>query len=242
MKNINVALIGYGKMGKTIEIICLERGHKVVCVIDNETDWTTKSQQLKQADVAIDFSLPETVLTNIRHCFELNLPIVVGTTGWYNRLDEVKIDCIENNKTLFFSPNYSLGMNITFRLNKILGRLVNKSNYKLSIYETHHIHKLDAPSGTALRLANDLIDEVQGLEKWEMDTENTHGILPIHVNRIGEVSGIHEVMADSAEDTISLKHEAKGRRGFALGAVLAAEFVFDKKGFFTMNDLLDASF
>ncbi|PKP54060.1 MAG: 4-hydroxy-tetrahydrodipicolinate reductase [Bacteroidetes bacterium HGW-Bacteroidetes-1] len=236
---MNVALLGYGKMGKVIEQVCLERGHRIACVIDSIHDFELKAAQLEKADIAIDFSLPETAFDNILRCFELSLPVVVGTTGWYNHYDEVKKLCLHKSLALFHAPNFSLGMNIVFRLNKQLAKLVNGTHYRLSLHETHHTQKLDAPSGTALRLAEDMIERVGDLKSWRIGNSEQEDVLPIDVSRIGDVSGIHEVIADSAEDTISLKHEAKGRKGFAVGAVLAAEFLFGKKGVFMMDDILN---
>jgi 4-hydroxy-tetrahydrodipicolinate reductase len=241
-QKLKIALLGYGKMGKIIETICLDRGHEIVCIIDNEKDWFLKEKEMHEADIAIDFSIPEMAFANMKRCFELRIPVVVGTTGWYDKKTEVNDLCIKNDAALFHAPNFSLGMNIVFRLNRQLGKMMNGTSYKLSINEIHHIHKLDSPSGTALQLAGDLIDSIDNLKEWRIDAETREGVLPIMVSRIGEVSGTHEVIADSGEDTISLKHEAKSRRGFGLGAVLAAEFLFGKKGVYSMDDLLDQHF
>jgi 4-hydroxy-tetrahydrodipicolinate reductase len=238
-KKLQIALLGYGKMGKIIESVCLERGHEIACIIDNERDWTQKESELKNCDIAIDFSIPEMAFANMKRCFELKIPVVVGTTGWYNQKNEVTELCKKNDAALFHAPNFSLGMNIVFRLNRQLGKMLNGTSYRLSMNEIHHIHKLDAPSGTAIQLANDLIDSVDCLKKWEIDSEASTDTLPIIVSRVSEVNGTHEVIADSEEDIISLKHEAKSRRGFGLGAVLAAEFLYGKKGIYTMDDLLD---
>lgn len=238
MKKLSVALIGYGKMGKIIESICIERGHTIHCIIDKADDFITQSQLFSTADVAIDFSLPEAVTDNIHNCFNMHIPVVVGTTGWHNQLPEITTLCIEKNGSLFYASNYSLGMNIVFRLNQQLAKMLKGTNYKISIKESHHIQKLDAPSGTAITLANDVIKNHKGFKKWVIGTDAIEGILPIEVQRIGEVNGVHEIKAVSEEDTISLRHEAFSRKGFALGAVLAAEFLYDKKGVFSMDDLL----
>jgi len=178
------------------------------------------------------------VTDNIHNCFNMHIPVVVGTTGWHNQLPEITTLCIEKNGSLFYASNYSLGMNIVFRLNQQLAKMLKGTNYKISIKESHHIQKLDAPSGTAITLANDVIKNHKGFKKWVIGTDAIEGILPIEVQRIGEVNGVHEIKAVSEEDTISLRHEAFSRKGFALGAVLAAEFLYDKKGVFSMDDLL----
>ncbi len=241
-EKLQIALLGYGRMGKIIESVCLERGHEIACIIDNERDWTQKESELKNCDIAIDFSIPEMAFANMKRCFEFKIPVVVGTTGWYNQKNEVTALCKQNDAALFHAPNFSLGMNIVFRLNRQLGRMLNGTSYKISLNEIHHIHKLDAPSGTAIQLSNDLIDSVDSLKRWEIGIEAAEDTIPIFVKRVGEANGIHEVVADSAEDTISLKHEAKSRRGFGLGAVLAAEFLSGRKGIYSMDDLLDQQF
>ncbi|MDP3445735.1 MAG: dihydrodipicolinate reductase C-terminal domain-containing protein [Ignavibacteria bacterium] len=239
MEKLKVALIGYGKMGKIIENVCLERGHSIHCTIDNENEWEQKSSLLDESDVAIDFSLPSSAIASINRCFDKNLPIVIGTTAWYDQLEVLSNRCYTEGCSLFYAPNFSLGMNIVFRLNQHLAQLLNGKAYRLSMNEIHHIYKLDAPSGTALQLANDLIENIDELKTWEIGSSDNASTLPIEVIREGEVNGIHEVIATSEEDIISLKHEAKGRKGFALGAVLAAEFLVGKKGVFTMSDLLN---
>lgn len=238
MKSLNIALIGYGRMGHEVEKTALKRGHRIIAFIDRQEDWLEQVENLIQADVAIDFSLPGLAVSNIYRCFDLGLKLVEGTTGWYDELDEVKKQCLERSQSLFYAPNFSPGMNMMFRLNQQLAELVNKTNYSLRISETHHIHKLDAPSGTALKLASQITDAVERYEGWAFADEATDKQLPVASHRIGEVPGTHEVIAESADDTIRLIHEAHGRGGLALGAILAAEFLHNKQGVFTMDDLL----
>lgn len=238
MKKLQIALIGYGKMGKMIEEVGLERGHHILCTIDSDVDWQQKTHLLENADVAIDFSLPQTAVAHIQTLLGLNIPLVIGTTGWYSKLAEITAFCHKKNAALFYAPNFSLGMNIVFQLNQQLAKLVNTTAYRLSIKETHHIHKLDAPSGTALQLANDIIANNTTYSQWAITDMPDKEVLPIEVHREGEVNGIHEIIAHSPEDSFSLRHEAFSRRGFALGAVVAAEFLAGKTGVFTMKDLL----
>lgn len=244
---MKIALLGYGKMGKAIEVVAKDRGHEIGVTIDDEDDWMQKLDDLRDCDLAIDFSLPSTVVSNIMRCFDLNIPIVVGTTGWYDQLEGVVHDCQQRGQALFVASNFSIGMNIMFDLNRRLAKLMNGYvDYEVSIEETHHIHKLDAPSGTAITLANDIIEELDRKDDWQLKDEKSQGwfhrikkdSVPITSIREGEVPGIHEVVYDSDIDTITLRHSAKSRKGLALGAVLAAEYLQDKKGYHTMRDLL----
>lgn len=243
---MKIALLGYGKMGKAIEAVAVDRGHDIGVTIDDEDDWMNKLDDLRDCDVAIDFSLPSTVVSNIMRCFDLDMPIVVGTTGWYDQLDSVVHDCQQRNQSLFVASNFSIGMNIMFELNRRLAQLMNGyDDYDVQIEETHHIHKLDAPSGTAITLANDIIEELDRKDEWQLKGEKTglfhrskKDVVEITSVREGEVPGIHEVTYDSEIDTITLRHSAKSRKGLALGAVLAAEFMEGKKGYHTMRDLI----
>lgn len=236
---MNIALIGYGKMGHEIEKIALKRGHNIVSIIDMNNLEEFNSPALKSADVAIEFSTPDSAIQNYRKCFEVGVAVVAGTTGWLEHLDEVKRACAEQGKTFFYASNYSLGVNIFFALNKYLAKIMNNyTSYEVKMEEVHHIHKLDAPSGTAITLAEDLIKEVDRKERWSLEIEEKQTDLPIHCIREGEVPGIHEIIYESEADIISIKHDAKSRVGFALGAVLAAEFTNGKKGFLGMGDML----
>ena len=239
---MKLVLLGYGKMGRAVEAAACERGHTVGVTIDDEDDWMAKLDDVKGCDMAIDFSTPGTAVSNIMRCFDLGLPVVVGTTGWYGQLEGVVHDCEQRGRSLFVASNFSIGMNIVFDLNRRLAQLMNgRGEYSVGITETHHVHKLDAPSGTAIALARDIVDEVEGKDDWCLVHEGTKpgkGDVPIVSVREGEVPGIHEVVYDSEIDRITLRHEAKSRRGLAVGAVLAAEFLKGRKGYYTMRDLL----
>ena len=235
---MKIALIGYGKMGHEVEKAALARQHEIVVTIDNPQEWEERLDLLKQAEVAIDFSQPDQVVGNINRCFDLHLPIVVGTTGWQDHFEEIKLRCILQGQSLFHAPNFSIGMNIMFLLNKQLARFAERYGYKLSLAETHHIHKLDKPSGTAVKLANDIMSVSRDYTSWSIDAP-AERTLYINVTREGEVNGIHSVTAESSADRITLTHEAFSRQGFALGAVAAAEFLIGKHGCFTMEDLME---
>ena len=235
---MKIALVGYGKMGKTIEQIALSRGHEIVSIIDINNPEDFQSDAFKSADVAIEFTTPTTAFNNYMKCFEAGVPVVSGTTGWLDRLDEVKQICEKEGKTFFYASNFSVGVNIFFALNKYLAKIMNNfPSYDVRMTEVHHIHKLDAPSGTAITLAEGVIENLDRKDRWTLETAEKPTDLPIHAIREGEVPGIHEIIYESEADTISIKHDAKSRAGFALGAVIAAEFTAGKKGFLGMNDL-----
>lgn len=236
---MKVALIGYGKMGHEIEQILIERGHQVSLIIDiNNYDEFTPNN-LQKCEVAIEFTNPKSAKENIKKCFDANIPVVSGTTGWNEQLNEIIDLCLKNNKTFFYASNFSLGVNIFFKLNKFLANIMNKFNqYEVYIEEIHHTQKLDAPSGTAITLANDIISNIERKNRWKLNENSKDDILGIKAYREGTVPGTHIITYDSEVDTIQIKHEAKNRKGFALGAVLAAEFVIGKIGYFTMDDLL----
>lgn len=236
---MNIALIGYGKMGHEIEKIAISRGHTIVSIIDVSNAADFDSPAFKSADVAIEFSTPESAISNYHKCFAAHVPVVAGTTGWLEHMDEVKKACSDDNQTFFYASNYSLGVNIFFVLNKYLAKIMNQySDYEVKMEEIHHIHKLDAPSGTAITLAEGIIENVDRKERWNLEIEETPSDVAIHCIREGEVPGIHEIIYESEADIISIKHDAKSRKGFALGAVVAAEFTYGKKGFLGMNDML----
>jgi len=244
---MKIALLGYGKMGKAIEATAVERGHTIGVTIDDEDDWMDKLEELRDCDVAIEFSTPDTAVDNIMKCFNLDMPVVVGTTGWYDQLESVVHDCQQRRQALFVASNFSIGMNIMFELNRRLADLMNhRPEYGVAISETHHIHKLDAPSGTAVTLANDILDRIDRKEEWQLvktaHPAESNEILPITSIREGEVPGIHEVVYDSPVDTLTLRHSAKSRKGLALGAVLAAEFLEGKRGYYTMQEMLQIEF
>ena len=238
IEQMKIALIGYGKMGHAIEQIALQRGHEIVSVIDvnNQEDFT--SDAFKSADVAIEFSMPAVAMDNYRRAFAAGVPVVSGTTGWLEHLPEIKEAC-KAGQTFFYVSNFSLGVNIFFALNKYLAKIMNDfPAYDVRMVETHHVHKLDAPSGTAITLAEGLIDNIERKNKWVEGKEPAEDEIGICSVREGEVPGIHTVIYESDVDTISITHDAKSRMGFALGAVIAAEFTCGKKGFLTMQDML----
>ncbi|SBV98107.1 4-hydroxy-tetrahydrodipicolinate reductase [uncultured Dysgonomonas sp.] len=236
---MNIALIGYGKMGHEIEKIAVSRGHNIVSIIDVNNPDDFNSPAFKSADVAIEFSTPDSAIDNYRKCFVEHVPVVAGTTGWLEHMDEVKKACSEGGQTFFYASNYSLGVNIFFVLNKFLARIMNSyPDYDVKIDETHHIHKLDAPSGTAITLAEGVLENIGWKDRWALETAENKEDLVIHSIREGEVPGIHEITYESEVDVISIKHDSKSRKGLALGAVIAAEFTKGKKGFLGMDDML----
>jgi len=237
---MNIALIGYGKMGHAIEEIAVGRGHTIVSIIDVDNQGDFDSPQFLSADAAIEFSQPQSAFANYRKCFERNIPVVAGTTGWLTNWDEVKNLCIEGNHTFFYASNYSIGVNIFFAVNKYLAKIMNNfPTYNVRMEEVHHIYKLDSPSGTGITLAEQIIENISRKKQWKEGLEGTAEDLMIDSIREGEVPGIHEIIYESEVDTINIRHNAKSRKGFALGAVLAAEFIKGKKGFLSMNDMLD---
>ena len=237
---MNIALIGYGKMGKEIEQIAISRGHTIVLKVDVSNASSYSIDELRKADVAIEFSTPEAVINNIYKCFDANVPAIVGTTGWLDQLEAIKKNCSDKNQTLFYTSNYSIGVNLFFKVNEYLAKLMNTNpDYRVSMEEIHHVHKLDAPSGTAISLANQIIENNTQKQKWVNAISDTKNELEIISKRVDEVPGTHTVTYSSAVDEISITHIAHNRKGFALGAVIAAEWVKDKKGVFGMNDLLN---
>jgi 4-hydroxy-tetrahydrodipicolinate reductase len=233
---MRIALLGYGKMGKTIEAIALERGHSITLKVSNSSE----SLALQNCDVAIDFSIPTSAVANISKCLEEGIPVISGTTGWLESYDEIVTLCDATQGTFLYASNFSLGVNMFFELNKTLAKLMARlPKYSVSVEEIHHTQKLDAPSGTAITLANGIIDETI-YEKWTLDTPKPHEI-GILAKRIENVPGTHTINYESHVDNIQIKHTAHSRQGFALGAVIAAEFVHDKKGVFTMKDVLNIS-
>lgn len=236
---MKIALVGYGKMGREIERIALSRGHEIVSIIDVDNEDDFDSEAFKSADVAIEFTSPHSALNNFRRCFAAGVPVVAGTTGWLEHLDEVKQACEKEGKTFFYASNFSLGVNIFFALNNYLAKIMNQyPDYDVKMEEVHHIHKLDAPSGTAITLAEGVLENIDRKNSWKLENAESSADLPIHCIRRGEVPGIHEIIYESEVDTISIKHDAKSRKGFALGAVIAAEFTAGKKGFLGMGDML----
>ena len=231
---MKIALLGYGRMGKEIEKIALQRGHKIVLKATTETNY-----DISKADVAIDFSIPQAAFDNISNCFRNKVPVISGTTGWLEKYDDVVTLCKNENGSFIYASNFSLGVNIFFELNVQLAKLMNSlDDYSVSMEEIHHVKKLDAPSGTAITLANGIIEN-SSKTVWELDSMSSESTIPIKAKRIPEVPGTHTVSYKSDIDTIEIRHAAHNRKGFALGAVIAAEWLQNKKGVFTMKDVLN---
>ena len=228
------ALLGYGRMGKAIEQIALERGHEIVCKID----MNLAEGKLQRADAAINFSIPNAAVDNITSALHQAVPVVCGTTGWLDAFPQVTQTVMENNTGFLYASNFSVGVNLFFKLNKILAQIMHpQKEYSVSMQETHHIHKLDAPSGTAISLAEGIIEN-SDLKHWKMN-EGTKDSITIQSYRKGEVPGIHNVKYESLIDEITIEHKAYNRIGFAQGAVIAAEWIVGKKGIFKMEDVLN---
>jgi len=231
---MKIALLGYGRMGKAIELIAIERGHDVVAKIDQDETYGN----LSDADVAINFSIPEAAAENIKTALKINIPVVCGTTGWLNQLKEIEDFCKAKNSAFIYASNFSVGVNLFFKLNEVLAKLMSShKSYQASMKEIHHIHKLDAPSGTAITLAEGIVGQ-SDYTQWTINKVTKEDMLPIEVDRTGEVPGTHTIKYESSVDSITIEHEAHSRKGFALGAVIAAEWIQDKKGIFSMNDVL----
>lgn len=225
-------------MGKEIEAIALQRGHRIVLTIGRANADTVTAEELRKADVVIEFSTPHTVAANIRKCLEAQVPVVVGTTGWYDHFETIAEECLQKNGALFHATNFSLGVNLFMKVNAYLAELMNKyDSYDVEMEEVHHIHKLDKPSGTAITLAKQVIEHIDRKSGWSI-SEHTPETLFIKDIREGEVPGTHIIKYRSEIDDIEIMHKAHNRKGFALGAVIAAEYLIGKKGIFTMNDLI----
>lgn len=236
---MKVAIIGYGKMGHEIEKILIQRGHSVALIIDIDNAADLNNEKLADIDVAIEFTTPHTAYANLVKCVESKTPVVSGTTGWLDKFDELKQMCADNGSALFYASNYSLGVNLMFRINKKLAEMMNKvDGYGVEIEEIHHIHKLDAPSGTAITIAEGIIDELSTIEGWVNDVEPKASEVQIKSVREGEVPGTHTVTYESVDDILELKHTIKNRSTLAFGAVIAAEFLCGKVGLYSMDDLL----
>ena len=233
---MKIALLGYGRMGKAIEKIALDRGHSIVL----KKDRAYSDGALDSADVAINFSTPETAETLIKSAMIKNIPVVCGTTGWLDKYKDIVTLCKEKNTAFLYASNFSIGANLFFKLNeKIAVTMRENQQYQASIEATHHIHKLDAPSGTAITLAEGIIDN-SDYTSWSMHEESKN-VLPVTAKREGEVPGLHSIHYQSEFDTISITHNAKNRTGFAYGAVIAAEWLAGKEGIFDMDDVLNLS-
>lgn len=232
---MKIALFGYGKMGKEIEQIALQRGHEIVLKIKG-----TEEYDISQADIAIDFSVPNAALSNIVSCFRNNVPVISGTTGWLDDFDKAIDVCKENNGSFIYASNFSIGVNIFFELNKQLAKMMNSQvEYSINVEEIHHTKKLDTPSGTAITLAEGIINNTSKRD-WQLkETQISAGTIPIEAKRILDVPGTHIISYESQIDSIEIKHTAHNRKGFALGAIIAAEWLNNKIGIYTMKDVLN---
>ncbi len=236
---MKIALIGYGKMGKEIEQIAIGRGHTVVLKIDVNNQQDLTPENLSQADVAIEFTTPATAISNYLKCFDAGVPVVSGTTGWLDQRAIVEMECLSKGGCFFYASNFSLGVNLFFELNKILARMMKPfSEYDVTMTEIHHTQKLDAPSGTAITLAEGILNQGGSKKSWTIETPKNAEELQIIPIRKDPYPGLHTIRYDSAVDYLEITHNAYSRKGFAMGAVLAAEFCFGKKGIFSMPDLL----
>ncbi len=244
---MKIALLGYGKMGQIIEQVALHREHEVVLKIDACNRHELTDENLRRAAIAIDFSTPYAVMGNIQACFKANVPIVVGTTGWYDQLPAVKAECEHNKHTLLYGANFSVGVNLFFAINKVVAKLMNSyPQYETQIDEIHHMSKIDSPSGTAIAIAEGVLKQLQRKKEWVnnlidsgKETIPKPDQLLIESYRIEDVPGTHTVVYSSEVDDIEIKHTAHNRNGFALGAILAAEWLQGKTGFFSVDDLFD---
>jgi len=237
---MKIAIIGYGKMGKMIEETSIEKGHQIGLIVDLENLADLTPQNLSGHDAAIEFTTPEAAFHNINACFDAQIPVVSGTTGWLNKIEQVWARCLKENQTLVYASNFSIGVNILFAINRYLARIMNKHNkYNPRIEEIHHIKKLDAPSGTAISLAQEILEEISRYDDWKLTDQPDEKTIPVRAVRANNIPGIHEIYYESDFDILSIRHSAKSRKGFAIGAILAAEFIRDKKGIFSMEEVLN---
>ncbi len=236
---MNILLLGYGKMGKAIEAIALQRGHTIAGKADTEEERNLLSFHVKP-DVAIEFSMPESAVPNIKFCIDRGIPVVCGTTGWLAQRQEVETYCLQKNSTLFYTSNFSLGVNIFFKVNEYLAKLMNgHPDYTISLDETHHTQKKDSPSGTAITLAEGIINNLSRVKEWANQATQKPETLVINSFRVDPAPGAHTVKYKSVIDDIEITHTAHSRQGFAAGAVMVAEWVTDKKGVLGMEDFLN---
>jgi 4-hydroxy-tetrahydrodipicolinate reductase len=236
---MKIAIIGYGKMGKVVEEAARTHGHETGLIIDlpNQSDLTPAN--LRKNDVAIEFSTPTSAYANISACFNAGIPVVCGTTGWQEKMKEIRERCERENKAMVYSSNFSLGVNILFFLNKKMAEIMNRfDDYQVSLQEIHHIMKKDAPSGTAIKLAEDIISRLDRKKSWTMNADTAGDTIPVKAIRADDIFGIHEISYQSENDKLVLKHTALNRKGFAAGVILAAEFIRGRTGFYSMQELL----
>src|SRR5690606_33337269 len=242
---MKIALIGYGKMGRIIEKYAIERGHEVALIIDEDNRDDITIEDLKSADIAIDISTPNSILANIQQCFEADLPLIVGTTGWYDEIESIKEKCLSGNHALLYGSNFSVGVNIFFHVNKVLAQAMRPHlQYEVQVEEIHHTAKLDAPSGTAITIAEGILENSDQKTDWvNYIVEEEKEVIPkpnqllIESHRIEDVHGTHTVLYSSEVDQLEFKHTAHSRAGFALGALMAAEWLQNRKGFFNVTEM-----
>ena len=226
-------------MGKMIEETSIEIGHQTGLIIDVENLADLTPQNLEGHDVAIEFTTPDAAYQNISICFDAKIPVVSGTTGWLNKFEEVKERCLKENQALVYAANFSIGVNILFAINRYLARIMNHyKQYDPRIEEIHHTKKIDAPSGTAISLSVGILNEISRYNNWKLTDQPEKKTIPVKAVRADNIPGIHEITYESDFDTLSIRHSAKSRKGFAIGALLAAEFILDKKGIFSMEEVL----
>jgi len=236
---MKIAILGYGKMGKTIEPLALQNGHEIILKIDADNREQLTLENLRKADVAIEFTQPSAVVDNLLLCFQAGVPVVSGTTGWMERWSEVTAACSEAGGALFHASNFSIGVNIFMAVSRYLAKLMNdQPQYNVAMEEIHHTEKLDAPSGTAITLAEDILENIKRKTDWVNEDSELSNVLPIISKRIENVAGTHQITYSSEADTIEIIHKAHSRQGFAKGALVAAEWMVGKKGIFGMSDLL----
>lgn len=236
---MKIALIGYGKMGKAIEEIAVQKGHQIVLKLDISNPEDFVKEKLQLAEVAIEFTSPHSAVDNLYKCFEAQLPVVCGSTGWLSQWEEVEAACLANQGSLIYASNYSIGVNLFFQVNKYLAQLMSKHpSYNVSMEEIHHTQKKDAPSGTAITLAEQILQQITAKKQWVNHISDNESELEIISERIDPAPGTHKIKYQSAIDDIEIVHTAHNRQGFAGGAVLAAEFLAGKKGIYTMSDVL----
>lgn len=237
---MRILLLGYGKMGKTIEQIAIDRGHEVPFKIDYHNVSDLQNITADDVDVAIEFTQPESAYNNVKYCINHNIPVICGTTGWLEKKKELEQLCVDKNGAFFYSSNYSVGVNLFFYLNKILGKIMNNyPNYEIELEEIHHTEKKDAPSGTAITLAEGIMEQISTKKNWVNEASNQAELLPIISKREENVPGTHTIAYHSDVDSIEIKHTAHSRQGFALGAVVAAEWIVGKHGVLGMDDMLN---
>ncbi len=237
---MKIAIIGYGKMGREIETSAINKGHEIILKVDMDNIHELNSDLFKKAEVAVEFTTPGTAFDNIQACFNAGVPVVCGTTGWTDKLNSIEQICLEKKQTFFYASNFSIGVNILFKLNRRLAEVMNKfPEYDINISEVHHIHKKDAPSGTAITLAEDILQRIERKTSWKNEATGKRDVLAVLSEREGEVPGTHVISCKSPFDILEISHQALNRSVFASGVVMAAEFIYDKTGVYKMDDLLD---